>query len=42
MFDLLLKALVSYIEKNPAVIERLVEQVVEALIARMAKSNAAA
>lgn len=35
MFDLILKALVGYIEKNPAVLEKLIESLVEALIARL-------
>jgi len=42
MFNLLLRALVSYVEKNPAVIEQLVEQGVQALLKQLAKSNAAA
>lgn len=41
VFDLLLKALVNYVEKHPEVIDQLVERLVKLLLAELEKLDTA-
>lgn len=41
MGDMIVKAFLSYIEKHPDVVEKLIEQLVNALINELKKKNAA-
>lgn len=40
MQSLLLQALLSYLEKNPAIIEQLIGQLVQAIVGALAAHNA--